>query len=50
MLRETEQAASKTFIWSDENMFTVEGVTIKQINSNSSKNHKQKNSFTKPFA
>ena len=32
MLRETERAASKIFIWSDEKMFTVEAVTNKQIN------------------
>ena len=29
MLKEMERAASKTFIWSDEKMFTVEAVTNK---------------------
>ena len=31
MLRETERAASRIFIWSDEKMFTVEAVIYKQI-------------------
>ena len=33
ILRETEQAASKILIWSEEKMFTVEAVTSKKINS-----------------
>ena len=32
MLKETERTASKIFIWSNEKMFTLEPVTVKQIN------------------
>ena len=40
MLRETERAASRIFIWWDEKVFTVEVVTNKQIKKNYARSYR----------